>query len=191
MANVSIDQPVGIRNGVTKLSNRQSDLDKVTSLFDSIAVSDGGTREDSGAWMTQRDALVAQVAAQIVTFQTTNALPVIDGAIDPRGGTLKLMNQLAGPLPGPAITARVAPTPAGYADQVDSAVFQAVEVTSMPGTAPMRPIDAAVSYVRRLVRVEGSSINWFGVLFPNLTASRVEVSVCGVCARSMDIAIRF
>ena len=47
--------------------------------------------EIGGLWQTERMALISELAGQIVTFQTTNSRPIIDGAIDRDGGTLREM----------------------------------------------------------------------------------------------------
>jgi hypothetical protein len=149
------------------MPNEQVDLDKVTDLFDRISTAQGGTKEIGGLWATERSALILEVTAQIVTFQTMNRRPVVDGVIDPTGGTLKLMNTLAtAPTPGGGISATVVPAPAGYQSEAQNVAFPYADVISMPGTNPLRPTNGGASYVRRLVRVEGCSINWFGVLFP-------------------------
>lgn len=166
MAHVSISQAVGVRNGTKMMPNLKADLDRITALFDAIPSARGGTRDTWGAWMTDRDFLIAEVTAQITAFQTVNNRPVVDGVVDPGGGTLKLMNQLAGSGVVLPITATVVPAPAGYAEEMVGNVFQAVEIGSMPGTAPMRPVNGAANFVRKLVKVENCSIKWFGVLFP-------------------------
>lgn len=90
-----ITQPVGIRNGQTKMPNKQGDLEIVTDLFDRISVDDGGSSEIFGVWSKNRDDLIQEVTDQIITFQTKNGMKVIDGVLDRSGGTLKLMNKLA------------------------------------------------------------------------------------------------
>jgi len=77
------------------MANTPRDLAIVTDLFDRIPMANGGSAELFGVWAINRDDLIAEVTAQIITFQTANGLPVIDGVIDPGGGTLKLMNTLA------------------------------------------------------------------------------------------------
>jgi hypothetical protein len=91
----NVTAPVGIRNGKTPMTNTQRDLGIAVDLFDRIPVANGGSAEIAGVWSTNRDALIAEVTAQVLVFQTANARPVIDGVIDPGGGTLKLMNKLA------------------------------------------------------------------------------------------------
>src|SRR5271157_1757126 len=91
----NITSPVGIRNSQTTMANTPRDLAIVTDLFDRIPMANGGSAERFGVWAINRDDLIAEVTAQIITFQTANGLPVIDGVIDPGGGTLKLMNTLA------------------------------------------------------------------------------------------------
>ncbi len=77
------------------MTNTPRDLGIVTDLFDRIPMANGGSAELFGVWSTNRDDLIAEVTAQIITFQTANGRSVIDGVIDPGGGTLKLMNKLA------------------------------------------------------------------------------------------------
>jgi hypothetical protein len=90
-----IDRPVGIRNGVTVQPNTPKDLDTVTELLDRIPSASGGAADVPGVWETDRTLLIAEVTAFIVAFQTINRRPTIDGAIDPNGGTLALMNKIA------------------------------------------------------------------------------------------------
>jgi hypothetical protein len=174
MANVTISQSVGVRRGSIMMPNLQSDLDRVTALFDAIPPANGGTQGLNVDWAVPRDLLIAGVTAQIIAFQTANRanLPVIDGVVDPRGNTLRLMNALAGPAPDVGVTATVVQSPyPDYAEEVISPTFQTVDVPSMPGKAALRHADFQVNYVRRLVRIEGSSINWVGVIFPGSAGS--------------------
>lgn len=90
-----IHSPVGIRNGQTKLTNAPADLAIVTDLFDRISMDNGGSAENFGVWSKNRDDLIQEVADQIVVFQKANGMTVVDGALDPGGRTLKLMNKLA------------------------------------------------------------------------------------------------
>src|SRR3954464_10992170 len=94
------------------MANLPKDLDTVTEIFDRIPVSKGGTAEIGGLWATDRNLLIGEVTGQIIKFQTVNARPAVDGVIDPGGGTLKLMNQLAADPPAGSVTAMVMPAPA-------------------------------------------------------------------------------
>jgi hypothetical protein len=166
----SISRPVGIRYGSVPMPNVDADLATVRDLFDSIPVAQGGSAEIAGVWATERGALIAEITAQIFTFQKVNRRPVADGVVDPSGGTLKLMNSLAldhppGPAPVVGISATVAETPAGYSSEFASQVLVA-DVSSIAGNAPLRPAFLTTSYSRRLVKVEGSSIRWFAVVLP-------------------------
>jgi hypothetical protein len=167
MANnpISISLPVGVRNGVTPMPNTQRDLDAVTELFDRIPVRSGGTAEIGGLWASERNALIAEITGQIIQFQTINKRPVIDGVIDPNGGTLKLMNALANPAPAGSIRASVVAAPTGFPDAIGGAglATPVADVTSLNGSAPLRIAYPGVDLVRRLVSVNGSSIKWFGV----------------------------
>lgn len=91
----SIKSAVGIRDGKAVMPNRAEDLDEITDLFDRIAFAEGGTREIGGMWASERTALIAEVTTEIVRFQTVQKRPKVDGVIDPGGGTLKRMNELA------------------------------------------------------------------------------------------------
>ena len=162
----NIAAPVGIRNGTTQMPNTPKDLSTITELFDRIPVSKGGSAEIGGVWATERSALINEVTAQIITFQTANGRPVIDGVLDPNGGTLKLMNQLAADPPAGTISARVMPPPENFKEELGRIGIWVTDVTLMDGFRPIQPFVAGADYVRKLVRVEGSSITWFGVVIP-------------------------
>lgn len=169
MARISrrIVAAVGTRNGLTVMPNNPADLAVVTELFDRIPFSNGGSSELGGVWATDRNLLIKEVTDQIVAFQTANGRPVIDGVLDPGGGSLKLMNQLASdPLPG-AISAAVVPAPQGYQEDAGGPFgIYVADVNLMPGFRPIEPMVVNTDYVRKLVRVEGCSIIWFGVVIP-------------------------
>jgi len=159
-----IGAPVGIRNGQSMMTNSTSDLNAITDLLDRIPVANGGSAEIGGIWATERTALIDEVTAQIVTFQTTNKMPTIDGVIDRGGRTLQLMNQLASePLPG-TISATVVDAP-GNEEQGPVGVW-VVDVNLMAGLKPIQPMPVSADYVRKLVRVDNCSIKWFGVVIP-------------------------
>jgi len=158
------------------MPNLPADLSVITELFDRIPVSQGGSAEVGGVWASDRNALIAEVTAQIITFQTANGRPTIDGVIDPGGGTLKLMNQLASdPLPG-VISAAVVPAPQGFKEDAGGpfGIF-VVDVNLMPGLRPIEPMVVSSDYIRKLVRVEGCSITWFGVVVPRSCAANGAV----------------
>src|SRR5215471_18403677 len=94
------------------MPNLPKDLNTVTDIFDRIPVAKGGSAEIGGVWATDRNLLISEVTAQIITFQTTNARPMVDGVIDPGGGSLRLMNQLAADRPVGSIIATVMQAPA-------------------------------------------------------------------------------
>lgn len=167
MANitVSIGAAVGIRNGTSVMPNQQRDLNTIMDLLDRIPVARGGSMEIGGVWASDRNAQIAEVTAQIILFQTANNRPVIDGVVDPGGGTLKLMNQLAKEPPPATITATRVPAPGGLEEAFSSTVLVA-EVNSMNGRGLLTPAWLPTQYDRRLIRVEGSSITWFGVVVP-------------------------
>jgi hypothetical protein len=166
----TIGAAVGIRYGVTMMPNLKKDLDTITELFDRIPVARGGSMELGGVWATERDALIAEVTAQIVAFQTANARPVIDGVVDPNGGSLRLMNQLAvGPSPVPpnvGINAQVVDPPNGLPEAMGPFGIYVTDINRMQGTGPITPAVVTAEYTRKLVRVDGSSIIWFGVVLP-------------------------
>ncbi len=164
---IRLEAAVGIRFGRSPMPNTQRDLDKVIDLFDRIPVLNGGSMEIAGVWATDRNAIVAEVTAQIVVFQTANRRPVIDGVIDPGGGTLKRMNELARELGRVPLmsTATIAPAPNGLAEDIESGIIVA-EPISVRGASQMKPLTVKTNYTRKLVRYEGSSITWFGVVVP-------------------------
>jgi hypothetical protein len=166
ITSVRINAPVGTRYGKTVMPNQPGDLATVTDLFDRIPFAKGGTREIGGLWANNRALLIAEVTTEIVRFQTVNKRPVIDGVIDPAGGTLKLMNQLAmEPLPG-KLSARVVPAPEALPEAPGLHGVHVVDPASMPGLGPLRRTVANANYVRKLVRVDASSIKWYGVVVP-------------------------
>jgi hypothetical protein len=160
-----------MRNGVSMMPNNLEDLDTVSALFDRIPLARGGTADGSVIWADERSSLIQQATFQIIRFQTVNRLPVIDGVIDPNGGTLRLMNQLAGdsPVPVGAITARVTPAPDERSEALNFR-YPVADPDTLPGFAPLRVRYVDAHATRRLVRVEGSSINWFGVVVPDNSA---------------------
>jgi hypothetical protein len=112
----SIIAAVGIRYGTAMMPNKPEDLETIKGLFDRITVANGGTAGTGRVWPTDSNSLITVLTAQIVSFQTINRRPVIDGVVDPDGGTLREMNRLASdgpPLPGGGITATVMPAPNG------------------------------------------------------------------------------
>jgi hypothetical protein len=164
-----ITAAVGIRNGQDMMPNTRGDLQTVTGLFDRIPVRNGGSAEIGGVWATDRDALIQEVTAQIVTFQTVNNLAVIDGVIDRSGNTIRLMNQLAAdppPQPSGGSAATVVDPPGGFSESAAGAQMVVVDVNSMAGLRPLRSANASATYTRHLVRVDNSSIKWFGVVVP-------------------------
>jgi hypothetical protein len=163
----TISAPVGIRNGQSMMPNQPEDLDTVSDLFDRIATAKGGKADSAGLWVDERSSLIRQVTGQISLFQTANKLPTVDGVIDPNGRTLNLMNQLAGdsPVPVDGITASVVAAPGGLSETLDR-LYPVADPDSLPGTASLKPACVKALASRRLVRVDGSSINWFGVVVP-------------------------
>lgn len=171
----SISAAVGVRHGFAMMPNLQKDLDTIKELFDGIPVASGGTAGTGRVWSTIRDVLIVELAAQIVSFQTTNKRPVIDGVVDPDGGTLREMNRLSSgvsPTPGGGITATVEAAPNGLAESVLGG-YNVAEPSQLIGTAPFDPTVVRTEYIRKLVRVDGSSIKWFGVVFPMRDGSLV------------------
>ncbi len=178
MANkiVKISAPVGIRNGVV-MPNTATDLAIVTDLFDRILYRQGGTAEIGGLWATGRTLLIDEVTAQIIVFQTVNHRPKVDGVLDPNGGSIQLMNQLAAEPPPVQVAAAVVPAPDGYGEEQTDVPQIVAEVNSVAGLGPLRPITVKGTYVRKLVRVDGSSIKWFGVVIPKSSSGKTLGSV--------------
>ena len=81
---VGIGAAVGLRYGVQPLPNRPGDLATITDLFDRIATAQGGRADTPGNWPADRAALIAELATQIYTFQTTNNM----ATVAPSGGSL-------------------------------------------------------------------------------------------------------
>lgn len=162
----SISAAVGIRYGSAVMQNRPADLKTITDLFDRIRSADGGTRDVPGMWATERRALIAELTAQILAFQTAHQRPVKDGVVDPDGGTLRQMNQLAADPPPGVVTAKVVAAPDGYDEAMGPFGIYVADPLSLYGTGPLRMMVANSAYIRRLVRVDGSSIQWFGVVLP-------------------------
>jgi hypothetical protein len=153
----TISQAVGIRYGLTMMPNTPADLRTVTGLLDRIPLTSGGTAATPRLWSSDRTVLIAQVTAAITAFQTVNRRPKVDGVVDPGGGTLRLMNQLAAAGP---VTATV------VSEDVDSKLWVVAEPASLDGTAPLRPKDISPQLTRKLISVDGTSIKWFGVVVP-------------------------
>jgi len=160
---VGIGAAVGLRYGVQPLPNRPGDLATITDLFDRIATAQGGRADTPGNWPADRAALIAELATQIYTFQTTNNMATVDGAIDPGGGTLRLMNQLAS---DPPLGATVASAPGPYDQNYRSVSPWFAAPASLDGSDPLMPTQQQTEYSRRLICVTGSSIRWFGVVLP-------------------------
>jgi hypothetical protein len=149
------------------MPNKPVDLETIKGLFDGIYVGDGGTAGTGRVWPTDRNALITVLTAQIVTFQTINRRPVTDGVVDPNGGTLREMNRLASsgpPVPGGGITATVMPAPDGLSE-IAAAGIHVANPGQLRGTGMIDPLVVGFDYIRKLVKVEGSSIKWFGVVF--------------------------
>ncbi|MDR3555348.1 MAG: hypothetical protein P4L55_11380 [Syntrophobacteraceae bacterium] len=139
------------------MPNTDRDVRTICGLLDRIPPTNGGTASSPGQWSSDHDALIAQVTAAIITFQTANRLAVIDGVVDPGGHTIRLLNQLAGPGP---VTATV------MAADVSSQLWIVANPSSLDGTAPLEPMSISPPLTRKLVSVEGSSVKWFGVVIP-------------------------
>ena len=162
---VGISAAVGTRHGITPLPNLPGDLDIIKDLFDRIPMASGGTFEIANVpWQSDRTLLIAEITGQIAVFQGTNPPATVDMAIDPRGGTLRRMNELAN---DPPVVAHVAPPPGNYQQDfvVDVPLYAAEH--SLAGQLPLIPMGQRVEYSRRLVSFNGSSIKWFGVLVPS------------------------
>ncbi|HXI19700.1 MAG TPA: hypothetical protein VNH46_01360 [Gemmatimonadales bacterium] len=148
------------------MPNRPGDLKTIADLFDRISSADGGTADVAGIWATDRNVLIAEVTAQILLFQQIHKRPVQDGVADPNGGTLRQMNKVAADPPAGAITATVMPAPEGYDEVMGPFGIFVADPPSLYGSGPLTMTVVNSAYVRRLVRVEGCSISWFGVVLP-------------------------
>ena len=153
----TISQAVGIRNGRAMMPNNQTDLRTITGLLDRIPAVNGGTAATPRLWATDRTLLITQVTAAVTVFQTINRRPAIDGVVDPGGGTIRTLNQLAAPAP---VTATV------VSGDVNSQLWVAAEPSSLNGTAALGTHDLSPSLTRKLISVSGSSVKWFGVVLP-------------------------
>ena len=160
----TISQAVGIRNGVTMMPNIPADLRTVTGLLDRIPLANGGTAAAARMWSGDRTVLIAQVAVAIVVFQTANRRPMIDGVVDPAGGTIRAMNQLAAPGP---VTATVV-----QGDE-NSQLWVVAESSSLSGTGPLQPRDISPLLTRKLVSVSGT----FGCRTVTWTARLASTSI--------------
>jgi hypothetical protein len=173
MVKVTISDSVGIRKGGRHCANNQFDLDKIRDLFDAIPTDAGGTRDSIGRWATDKPVLIIEIAAQITIFQEAQGL-AIDGAIDRNGNTLKRMNAVAASQHGvDMISAAVDHDVRPYSETGQDVSFTAINEHSMPGKGPLTIDHYKWSYIRRLVRVENCSIQWFGVLF-NMSGGSVQ-----------------
>lgn len=153
----TIAQSVGIRNGRQMMPNRPEDIETITGLLDRIPGTNGGTADVFGAWSTDRTVLIAEVTAAIVFFQTLNGRPSPDGVVDPGGGTLSMMNRIAGP---PPVRATI------HQEDVNSQLWVVADPLTLDGTGPIQTRAISPPLTRKLVRVTGTSIKWFGVVLP-------------------------
>jgi hypothetical protein len=64
------------------------------------------------------------------------------------------------------LAAKVMPAPDGLPEAAGAQGVYVVDPTSMPGFGPLRKMVANANYVRKLVRVDASSIKWYGVVVP-------------------------
>jgi len=160
----SITAAVGIRNGGAVMPNTPQDMATITALFDTISPDNAGTAGIS-SWAGDRNTLIAQLTAQITMFQQKNNRPVVDGVIDPGGGTLRTMNQLSSGPVNTGFSASVAPPP-NQLSEVVSRGMPVVDVNTMPGLGPLQPATVNPTFIRKLVRVDNCSIKWFAVVIP-------------------------
>lgn len=136
-SNSGLSGAVGGRAGAP---NRVADQNAVMALLNKIPSQYGGTLHPTGPtnFKAPREGTCdPTLSTQISTFQRTNALPVVDGVVDPGGATWRVLNTLAagGPLLGRQLPSRPAgpefrPTAAEWAlyDQLDL-ILRMVEVT--------------------------------------------------------------
>lgn len=159
----SIRAAVGLRNGLTPVANNEADILVVIGLLDRIPGGGGGTADIPEPWPTTRAERIAAVYAAILAFQVANSLPSQDGVVDPGGGTLRELNRAAQGQAG-GITVAESPSQAGTWTAL---AVNTVDPNSVEGRGAIRYTPTSVSYTRRLYRVEGSSINWYGVVTPS------------------------
>lgn len=151
-----ISQGVGLLPDYTP-PNLAADLQTICKLLDKIPNARGGTADTPGTWASDRAALIAEVAAALTAFKQKNNVSPVNGALFPLTSPLRLMDQLAG---NPVITATVVDA------DTSSEAWDIIAPDSVAGTGPLQPLLVAPILHRRLVRVEGSSIKWFGVGMP-------------------------
>ncbi len=100
---IDIDGPVGLRNRTHNVTNNARDQAKIAKLLGTISEAQGGKSE---AWAVLPPLLgpdrlcTKQLADAIWDFQVfwkaKGVLHVVDGVVDPRGSSLRKMNELAG-----------------------------------------------------------------------------------------------
>jgi hypothetical protein len=181
----AITQAVGIRNGVTMMPNTDRDLETVTGLLDRISLLNGGTATTPRLWLkNNKTLLISQVTAAIVAFQTINLVAlqklnrkaVIDGAVDRDGSTIKLMNQLAAPIPD-TITQKNPPKLTAVHKVTNPIVRPSVTVTPI---ASFRFVpDTLIAEIHEFlfeVRKAGS-LFWVGAAIPKGTTDFTRVQV--------------
>ena len=110
--------------------------------------------------------LTQELIDAITNFQLFHQLPSADGLISPGKATHKRLNLILQVLESPAPTATVAPTPGGFSTTVGPEGNTVAEPDSVPGFGSLQPATVNYEFERRLVRVDGASINWFGVVLP-------------------------
>src|SRR5687768_8969039 len=93
-------EPVGLRNLITPVANRDGDIAIVLDLLNRVDVGNGGTG-GLVEWPTDKSLLLPALALAIQHFQIHNELPSRDGVVDPNGTTGKELNRHArgAPLP--------------------------------------------------------------------------------------------
>lgn len=153
----TLTQAVGMKGGAVAMPNQAPDVRAVTGLLDRIPGSKGGTADAPAKWSSDPAVLARQLGGAIAEFQRVNRRPRADGVLEPGDGTLQLMDTLAA---SRKVTATIE-----LAD-VHSRSWVVADPSSVDGVGDVAPLTIAPPLTRRLVRVTGSSITWFGVVVP-------------------------
>lgn len=143
--------------------NQAVDVIAVKEAFNAIPTSMGAPDSE----LPVDGDLTPELVDAITNFQSFHQLPTVDGLINPGKATHKRLNMVLDLLAAPAPTATLASAPGGFPTTVGPESYAAADPTSLPGFAPLQPITVNCAYERRLVRVDGASINWFGVVLPS------------------------
>jgi hypothetical protein len=143
--------------------NLAADVIAVKEAFNEIPAKLGAPPEV----LTPDDEVTQQLIDAIINFQAFHHLPIVDGLISPNKATHKRINLVLDFLVAPEPTATVTPLPSSLHMSVGPESYTVASPASLPGVGPLQRLDVATRYERRLMHVNESSINWFGVVLPN------------------------